>query len=145
VSRSSQRAFHAQNRKSTAFRRQRFIDEYVVDCNGAQAAERAGYSPRSARVTASRLLSDANIQASIKAKLDEKAERNELTADEVINGIREAIRRCEGPGREFQPFAVLKGYELLGKHKKLWTDKIELTGDETLFERLAAGRKRLQA
>lgn len=145
MSRSSQRAFHAQNRKSAAFRRQRFIEEYVIDCNGAQAAERAGYSPKSARVTASRLLSIANVQAEIKAKLDEKAERTELTADEVINGIRETIRRCEGLGREFQPFAVLKGYELLGKHKKLWTDKLEVTGDEALFERLAAGRKRLQS
>jgi phage terminase small subunit len=41
-------------------KRQRFVDEYLVDHNGAQAAARAGYSPVSAKVTASRLLTDAN-------------------------------------------------------------------------------------
>ena len=34
----------------------RFVREYAVDCNGAAAAVRAGYAPRSAKVTASRLL-----------------------------------------------------------------------------------------
>ena len=38
----------------------RFVREYAVDCNGAAAAVRAGYSPRSAKVTASRLLTKAN-------------------------------------------------------------------------------------
>jgi phage terminase small subunit len=33
--------------------------------------------------------------------------------------------------------------ELLGSHLKLFTEKIEITGDEALIERLAAGRKRL--
>ena len=39
----------------------RFVREYAVDCNGAAAAVRAGYSPRSAKVTASRLLTKANV------------------------------------------------------------------------------------
>lgn len=43
-------------------RQQRFCQEYVVDLNGTQAAIRAGYSPKSAKVTASRLLAKANIQ-----------------------------------------------------------------------------------
>lgn len=30
----------------------RFVEEYLVDLNGKQAAIRAGYSPRSAEVTA---------------------------------------------------------------------------------------------
>jgi phage terminase small subunit len=138
MSRESQRPFRAQNRKSN--RRQRFIEEYVVDCNGAQAAQRAGYSPNGASVTASRLLANANVRAEIEAKLNEKAERTELTADEIINGIRDTVRRCEGPGRQFQPSAALKGYELLGKHKKLWTDKVEVTGLDGIADKLAAVR-----
>jgi phage terminase small subunit len=37
-------------------RQQRFCEEYLTDPNGAQSAIRAGYSHRSARFTASRLL-----------------------------------------------------------------------------------------
>lgn len=145
MSRASRRAVHAQNRKSTADKRKRFVEEYVIDCNATQAAERAGYSPKTSHVQGSRLLRNAKVRAAIDSKLAEKAKRTELTADEVLNGIRDTIRRCEGPDGEFQPFAVLKGYELLGKHKKLWTDKVEVSGDEALIERLIAGRKRLQS
>lgn len=49
-------------------KRERFIDEYLIDFNATQAAIRAGYSPRSAKVTGSRLLSDANLQAALATK-----------------------------------------------------------------------------
>ena len=38
--------------------RQRFVEEYLVDLNGTEAAIRAGYSPRSAKAQASQLLVD---------------------------------------------------------------------------------------
>jgi hypothetical protein len=37
-------------------RQERFVAEYCIDRNGAAAARRAGFSPRAARQTASRLL-----------------------------------------------------------------------------------------
>jgi phage terminase small subunit len=37
-------------------RQERFVDEYLVDLNAKQAAIRAGYSPKSAHVEGSRLL-----------------------------------------------------------------------------------------
>ena len=49
-----------------------FCQEYVIDHNGTQAAIRAGYSVKSARVKASQLLTKVNIKhciAEIKAKL----------------------------------------------------------------------------
>jgi phage terminase small subunit len=63
---------------------QRFVDEYLVDHNGAQAAARAGYSPRSAKVTASRLLTDANIQAAIQAKQKEAASHAGVTLQRIV-------------------------------------------------------------
>lgn len=133
-----------QSRKPTTDKHKRFAEEYVVDCNGTQAAIRAGYSRKTSSVQASRLLRNAKVRAAIDSLLAESAKRSELTADEIINGVRETIRRCEARGKGFQPFAVLKGYELLGKHKKLWTDKTEITTDATLLDRLMAGRKRLR-
>jgi len=52
-------------------KQQRFAEEYVVDWNGTQAAIRAGYSEISARVTASRLLTKANIRLAIERYKEE--------------------------------------------------------------------------
>lgn len=39
-----------------------FCRQYLIDFNGKQAAIRAGYSEKSAKVTSSRLLTNANVQ-----------------------------------------------------------------------------------
>lgn len=65
-------------------KRQRFVDEYLVDHNGAQAAARAGYSPTSAKVTASRLLTDANVCAAIQARQQEAARSAGVTLQRII-------------------------------------------------------------
>lgn len=44
-----------------------FVLEYLKDFNGYQAAIRSGYAENSARVTASRLLTNANIQEALRA------------------------------------------------------------------------------
>lgn len=46
-------------------RQQMFVDEYLVDLNGKQAAIRAGYSPKTAEVQASRLLTVVKVPAHI--------------------------------------------------------------------------------
>lgn len=51
----------------------RFIDEYIVDLNGAAAARRAGYAADSAKVTAHRLLTNANLRPLIEQRLNERA------------------------------------------------------------------------
>jgi phage terminase small subunit len=54
-------------------RRKRFAQEYAKTGNGAQAAVSAGFSKKAAKVTASRLLTDANVRAEI-ARLSAKVE-----------------------------------------------------------------------
>ncbi|WP_250230020.1 terminase small subunit [Anaeropeptidivorans aminofermentans] len=39
-----------------------FCYKYIIDLNGTQAAIRAGYSEKTARVTVAKLLTKANIQ-----------------------------------------------------------------------------------
>lgn len=65
-------------------KRQAFVDEYLVDLNGKQAAIRAGYSPTSASVTAARLLADVNVKAAIDARMKERENRTEITQDMVL-------------------------------------------------------------
>ena len=48
----------------------RFVDEYMKDRNGTQAAIRAGYSLKSAKVTACRVLTNANVKVEISRRID---------------------------------------------------------------------------
>ena len=49
-------------------RQQHFVAEYLVDQNGKAAAIRAGYSPRSAQVKASRMLDKPQVAAAAKCR-----------------------------------------------------------------------------
>src|ERR1700690_512089 len=73
--------------RSSDERRARFCAEYCVDLNGTAAAIRAGYSPKSAKVTASRMLTKANIAADIRARLDRMANKAELTPELVMRTL----------------------------------------------------------
>ena len=42
-----------------------FINEYLIDLNATQAAIRAGYSPRTAKQQASRLLTNVDVAAAV--------------------------------------------------------------------------------
>ena len=60
--------------RSLTPKQEKFVLEFMVDNNGAQAAIRAGYAKNSARVTASKLLTNANIQRRIQ-ELQKKDEQ----------------------------------------------------------------------
>lgn len=64
-------------------RQKRFIKEYPIDLNGHKAAIRAGFSEKTARQQASRLLSNANIQAAIQAAQEKIAGNLDITAEKV--------------------------------------------------------------
>jgi phage terminase small subunit len=99
--------------KLQSARRDRFVQEYLVDLNGTQAAIRAGYSPRSADVTASRLLGNARVAAAVQAAMDERARRVGMTADEVLRELKaigqSRVTNYEIGGDAKQPVAVKEG------------------------------------
>lgn len=133
-------------------RQQRFVAEYLKDLNGTQAATRAGYSAKTAEFQASRLLRNAKVQEATQRAMDKRQARTEITQDYVLATIVETIERCKQatpvkqkngdpvlvttpdgdivPAYTFDPGAVLKGAELLGKHLKLFTDKFEHSGKD---------------
>jgi phage terminase small subunit len=131
-------------------KQRRFVDEYLVDLNATQAAIRAGYSKRRASEIGSQLLRKPAVAEAISAAQVERSKRTLITQDYVLQGIVETVERCrqavpvydrsgnpvvvEMPTGELAPVYafdaknVLKGFELLGRHLKLFTDKTELTG-----------------
>lgn len=50
-------------------KQKRFCEEYLVDFDPTQAAIRAGYSAKTARITAEKLLIQANVKNYIQKKL----------------------------------------------------------------------------
>ena len=65
-------------------RHDRFCREYIKDLNGTRAAIAAGYAKKSAKVTASQLLTNPNVQALL-AKLTKKhADKLDLSTEKVL-------------------------------------------------------------
>lgn len=102
---------------------QRFVDEYVIDRNGKQAAIRAGYSEKTAEQQASRLLRNVKVQEAIEAKLKRISMKTELTAEWVLKEFAENHRLAREMG-ELQ--ASNKALENIGKHLGMFTDKVKM-------------------
>lgn len=68
-------------------KQQRFVDEYLIDLNGTQAAIRAGYSPRTANEQSSRLLANANVQLATQERMKEREVRTHITQDRVLQEL----------------------------------------------------------
>ena len=65
-------------------KRKAFVREYLIDLNATQAAIRAGYSPKTAKLTGHRLLTDDNVQAAIEKGRRKAEKRAEVTLDDIL-------------------------------------------------------------
>lgn len=123
-------------------RHQRFVAEYLRDLNGTRAAIAAGFSPKTARVQASRLLTKADIQAAIQAAQAKHLAKLDLTAENVLEQLRRivmfdpaSIYREDGsmlPVREMpaEARAVLAGIEVDELYDGVGKDRTRI-GDTT--------------
>lgn len=68
-------------------KQQRFVDEYLIDLNGKQAAIRAGYSEKTAEQGAVQLLRNTKVKFAVDKAIAERAKRTEVTADRVIQEL----------------------------------------------------------
>jgi len=66
----------------------RFIDEYMIDRDGAAAAIRAGYTKNSAKRSAYRLRSHPAIAAEIERRTHERARRCDVQTDDVLRELK---------------------------------------------------------
>lgn len=71
-------------------KQQRFVQEYLQDHNGTQAAIRAGYSEKTAKQQGSRLLTEARIQAAVRAGQKKVAKKAEVTVDSLMAELEQA-------------------------------------------------------
>ncbi len=106
-------------------KQQAFCEEYLVDLNATQAAIRAGYSEDSAKQIASQNLSKHDVADEIARLKTIRSAKTEITAEWVLRGIKENTLKAEQDDNLAMAF---KGYELGGRHLKMFTDKQELSG-----------------
>jgi phage terminase small subunit len=106
-----------------------FVKEYLIDLNATQAAIRAGYSADTAKEIGYENLTKLHIVTEIQEALDQRAERTDIGADYVLKTIKDTTDTLVDGDTEKNAQAIFKGCELLGKHLKLFTDKIETSGE----------------
>ena len=73
-------------------RQKRFVDEYIICANATQAAIRAGYSKRSARVIGQENLLKPAISEAIKERLGQMESERLMTAQEVLEFLSAVVR-----------------------------------------------------
>lgn len=66
---------------------ERFCQEYLVDLNATQAYIRAGYKPKAADVSGSRLLANARVRARIDELLAKRSLRVGVNQDRVVQEL----------------------------------------------------------
>lgn len=159
----------------------RFIEEYLIDMNGARAARAAGYSESAARETASRLLKKPEVAQAVREAREKLSERTEITQDWVLQrwaAIADVDKRefFDDAGRlrpvsewtremalavdglnvtEIEGEIAVKVSKLklssskaaldsIARHLGMFKDKVEVSVDETLAERIARAKARLK-
>lgn len=70
--------------KKLSAKQERFVQEYIIDLNGAAAARRAGYSARTAHEKAAQLLAIVSVQEAVAAAQARVAAKLELDAQTVL-------------------------------------------------------------
>jgi phage terminase small subunit len=68
-------------------KKQRFVDEYLVDLNATQAAIRAGYSAKTAHSQGPRLLDDVGVKELIADAMAKRSEATKITAERVLQEL----------------------------------------------------------
>ena len=146
-------------------KQQCFIEEYLIDLNAAQSAIRAGYSEKTAKQQASRLLTNVDVAAAIAKAKRERSEATKIDAEYVLRRLHQIVERClqevkpalhpktrrqlkdEGGNAlyNFNATGANQALALLGKHVSVAAfnkDRLEINGEITLVERLQRGRDR---
>ena len=127
-------------------KQKRFADYYIESGNITEAAVKAGYSKKTARVIGQENLLKPAIKGYIDEKLEAMQDERTASAKEVLEfltksmrgEIKEEVVVVEGTGDGTSEARMvkkqiglrdrIKSAELLGKRYRLFTDKVEVEG-----------------
>lgn len=104
-------------------KQEKFIQEYLVDGCGAQAAIRAGYSKQRAKMSAYENLQKPYIAAEIKSRFDKIARKSETTVQRVLEELASIAFSQTAKASD-----KLRALELIGRHRAMFTDRLQHSG-----------------
>lgn len=125
-------------------KQKRFCDEYLISLNATQAAIKAGYSKKTAKVIGNENLSKPYLREYIDKRMEEKEKELIADQDEVLKYLTSVLRGdsqsaeivVEGAGDGYSEARIimkepsekdrLKAAELLGKRYSLFKDSMKL-------------------
>jgi len=140
-----------------------FCIEFIKDGNATQAAIRAGYSAQTAQSQGSRLLSNVMVKDYVGRLMSGVEEEAIISSAYVLGSMKVVADRCmsevepmiDGSGNpiqcltqdgtevanvyNFNAAGALKALELLGKHKRLFVDRIEVANTSSAALDLMSG------
>lgn len=93
-------------------KQQRFVQEYLIDCNATQAAIRAGYSEKTAYSIGQENLNKPEIADAIEAANKASAEEAGITRDRILRGL---LKEAEFHGEGATHGARVSAWSALGK------------------------------
>jgi phage terminase small subunit len=111
--------------KPLTTRQAAFVREYLVDLNATAAAERAGYTAKSARYSARDIMVMPHVKAAVDAEMAARAVRTDETQDGVIADLNRVGKAAEDAGKYD---AAIRAIELRGKHLGMFKVQAELSG-----------------
>lgn len=119
-------------------KQERFVNEYMIDLNGTQAAIRAGYSTQTAQEQGSRLLSNVMVASVIAERQAELAAKAAVTQEYVLTSLKDVVSKAMQAEPVFDKFGnptgefvfdskgAVAALQLLGKHRGMFVDKKEI-------------------
>ena len=109
-----------------------FCEEYLLDLNATQAAVRAGYSEKTARVIGGENLLKPAIAEYITELKAERSKKTKIDAAYVLEMSNELLKRCMVEGEDFNATGVGKALDLIGKHIDVQAFNEKQTVDATV-------------
>jgi phage terminase small subunit len=151
MSRKEELLEHARKRAKMSARARKFIKHYVLDpSNATRAAIRAGYSPRSARTLASRLLNDPRVQGELAKHFTDKEALIADILNQSLLRLQELLQREDVENRDIHR-AIRMALEytkiaagVLGLNVKKQAEAQDITEELTTDELIEIHEKELE-
>ena len=118
-------------------RRKLFVDAYLVQPDAKRAALEAGYSGKTAKQQGPRLLKNSTVAAAIEVAQAERAERLQITADDVLCVAWAIATNADEPAS-----ARVSALALCAKHTGGFVERVETKheGDITIVRNTPSTR-----
>lgn len=121
--------------RKLTIKKQRFVEEYVIDFNATKAAINAGYSEKTARSISCELLTKPDIRRAIKQLLDQLSADSYVSREVILTGL---LKEAMGTGENSTPTSRVNAWSQLGKLSGLYTDTSPQTSVDDIIRDITA-------